>query len=61
MDEKLEYLLTAFLIGQMRIYDVLLMTYASAAGEERAMELRSLHEAGHYFCPPPAAAPDDAE
>lgn len=61
MDEEVKYLLTALMIGQMRLYDVLIMTYAEIASEERAMQLRSLHESGHYFCPPPAAAPDDDE
>lgn len=61
MDEELKYLLTVLMIGQMRLYDVLLMQYAESTDEERAFELRSLHEKGKYMCPPPFLAPDDDE
>jgi len=49
---ELEALYASLMIGQARIYDVLLMIYTQqdAAG---AVELRKRHAQGFHFFPPP--------
>lgn len=48
----------AMIIGQARVYDVLLMMYMKM-DEQGAIDLRKMHEEGRMWFPPPAFTEED--
>lgn len=60
LDPNLIALYGSIIIGQARIYDVLLMMY-SQMNQDGAIKLRKMHEEGKMWYPPPSYLSDDAD